>query len=149
MKKRILVQKNRIKNLKGLTTADYYVSMEGGVEFKEQDLECFAWMIIESHELQGKARTGTFFLPHKVGELIQQGMELGDADDVVFGGTNSKQKNGSIGILTKDVLTRTSFYTEALIMALIPFHNESLYEQHSHTLQTIGQNNRANLCLHS
>jgi inosine/xanthosine triphosphatase len=31
-------------------------------------------------------------LPPKIVELLQQGMELGDADDIVFGQTNSKQK---------------------------------------------------------
>jgi non-canonical (house-cleaning) NTP pyrophosphatase len=48
-------------------------------------------------------------------------MELGDADDAVFGRSNSKQANGSIGLLTDDALTRTEYYVQAVIMALIPF----------------------------
>ena len=54
-------------------------------------------------------------------------MELGDADDVIFGRTNSKQGNGSVGILTADVITRTIFYQQAILLALIPFKNSNLY----------------------
>lgn len=75
----------------------------------------------------GMGRTGSFFLPEKVATLIRGGMELGDADDAVFGGTNSKQKTGSVGILTNDVVTRTSYYIEAVCFALIPFVQSDLY----------------------
>jgi non-canonical (house-cleaning) NTP pyrophosphatase len=54
-------------------------------------------------------------------------MELGDADDVIFSRRNSKQKNGAVGILTKDLIDREKYYTHAIIMALIPFNNMDLY----------------------
>ena len=75
----------------------------------------------------GKGRSGTFFLPPKIAELIRQGKELGEADDIVFGRTNSKQENGAVGILTDGVVDRTKYYTEAVVLALIPFKNERLY----------------------
>lgn len=75
----------------------------------------------------GKGKSGTFFLPQKVTALIQQGKELGDADDIVFNQSNSKQKSGSVGILTHDVITRRTFYIDAVIFALIPFKNPNLY----------------------
>lgn len=56
-----------------------------------------------------------------------EGKELGEADDLVFGQTNSKQANGAVGILTDNVLTRTTFYEPAVILALIPFKNPELY----------------------
>jgi non-canonical (house-cleaning) NTP pyrophosphatase len=83
--------------------------------------------VVDKNGNLGKGKTGTFILPEKVAELIRQGEELGIADDKVFGATNSKQKNGAIGILTGDVLTRAGFYSDALIMALIPFKNPDLY----------------------
>ena len=101
--------------------------MEGGIQDLGHEMESFAWMFVKSGYKSGKARTATFFLPQKVGELIRGGMELGDADDIVFGKTNSKQVNGAIGLLTHDVITRSSFYTEAVCMALIPFKNPELY----------------------
>jgi inosine/xanthosine triphosphatase len=119
--------KNRIKNAEKIVSGDFYVGLEGGINDLDHDMESFAWMYIKSGEKIGKARTATFFLPQKVGELIRGGMELGDADDVVFGQSNSKQANGAVGLLTGDVITRSSYYTEALCMALIPFKNPELY----------------------
>jgi non-canonical (house-cleaning) NTP pyrophosphatase len=91
-------------------------------------MEAFAWIVIKSHEGKlGKARTGVFILPSKIVSLISEGKELGEADDIVFGKTNSKQGSGSVGILTNDVTTRSSYYSEAIILALIPFKNPELY----------------------
>ncbi len=108
--------------------ADFWVGIEGGIEEKGEGMESFAWIIIKDKNGKfGKGRTGTFFLPPKVAELIRQGKELGEADDIVFQRKNSKQENGAVGILTGDVLDRTKYYAEAVIMALIPFKNEKLY----------------------
>lgn len=108
--------------------ADFWVGIEGGVEEKNNEMEVFAWIVIKSNEnLVGKGRTGTFFLPPKVSDLIHQGKELGEADDIVFGKMNSKQKNGAVGILTGDVIDRTTFYVDAIVLALIPFRNKALY----------------------
>lgn len=103
--------------------ADYTVGIEGGVGWEDDVLAVFAWLVVRSQNGQiGKAQTGTFYLPQEVAQLIRdEGLELGDADDRVFGQTNSKQANGSVGLLTDDALTRTDFYVQALMMALIPF----------------------------
>ena len=110
------------------TDADFWVGIEGGVEEKNNTMEAFAWVIIRSKDGRiGKGKTGTFFLPVKVRELIKKGKELGEADDIVFSRTNSKQKNGAVGILTNNVIDRTEYYTQAIILALIPFKNKNLY----------------------
>lgn len=107
--------------------ADYYVGIEGGLEeISSGELQGFAWVVIRDHERSGKSRTATFILPNEVSELVREGKELGDADDIIFKRTNSKQANGSVGILTDDVMDRTDFYEHALILALIPFKNLSL-----------------------
>jgi non-canonical (house-cleaning) NTP pyrophosphatase len=74
----------------------------------------------------GKARTATYYLPRETAKLVKGGMELGHADEVVFGGQNSKQKNGSVGLLTGDVIDRRAYYEEAVVLALIPFRNQGL-----------------------
>jgi inosine/xanthosine triphosphatase len=107
--------------------ADFWVGLEGGVEHREGALMCFAWMAVYGKDgRHGYGRTATFALPDEVAVLIHEGKELGDADDIVFGLSNSKQKNGSIGILTGDRLTRETFYTPAVLLALIPFLNPEL-----------------------
>jgi inosine/xanthosine triphosphatase len=120
---------NRAVNARSaVPDADYWIGLEGGIESKNSEMESFAWMVVQdSTGLTGKGRTATFFVPPKVAELIHQGKELGEADDIVFGKTNSKQANGAVGLLTNDVIVRADYYTEAIIFALIPFRNRNLY----------------------
>jgi inosine/xanthosine triphosphatase len=109
--------------------ADFWVGIEGGVEAQGDDLAAFAWIVILSSNLIGKSRTGTFFLPAPVAKLIRQGKELGEADDIIFHQSNSKQANGAIGILTADIIDRTALYKHAVILALVPFKSPDLFQQ--------------------
>jgi inosine/xanthosine triphosphatase len=109
--------------------ADYWIGIEGGIQPIGLEITAFAWIVVRSKEMIGRGRTGTFFLPPAVAELIRQGKELGEADDIVFGRTNSKQENGAVGLLTDNVIDRTQLYEHALILALIPFKNEALYKE--------------------
>ena len=103
--------------------ASYSIGIEGGIEEIDGRLEVFAWVVVQHETGIGRAQTGIFYLPDEVAQLIHAGKELGHADDIVFGRHNSKQANGSIGLLTDDVLTRTTYYVNAVVMALIPFQN--------------------------
>lgn len=119
---------NRTINAQNLKPeADFWVGMEGGIAQKDEKMKAFAWIVIQGKSKRGQSCTATFELPAKVVELIGQGMELGEADDLVFGKSNSKQKNGAVGLLTGNALTRATYYQQAVILALIPFKNEKLY----------------------
>jgi inosine/xanthosine triphosphatase len=119
---------NRVKAAqKQYPEADFWVGIEGGVESEGEELAAYAWIVIHSANLEGKSRTGTFFLPPRVAALIRQGQELGAADDIVFNQSNSKQANGAIGILTGDIIDRTALYAHAVILALVPFKNPELF----------------------
>jgi inosine/xanthosine triphosphatase len=119
---------NRAKNAqKFYGDADFWVGIEGGIDQIDEEMEAFAWIVIKSNLKTGKSRTGTFFLPIEVVKLVNGGLELGEADDIVFNKSNSKQENGAVGILTGNVIDRTNYYLEAVILALIPFKNEQLY----------------------
>jgi inosine/xanthosine triphosphatase len=118
---------NRAKNARQQFKADYYVGIEGGIEIVNDELECFAWVVILSDDNIGKAKTGSFFLPKKLAELVKQGHELGKATDMVFSSHNAKQKGGAVSFLTNKVLSRKTFYKPAIVMALIPFINKDLY----------------------
>jgi inosine/xanthosine triphosphatase len=108
--------------------ADYWVGVEGGCEARFGEVLTFAWVVVVSNQsdIVGKGRTGAFCLPKDVADLVLQGIELGDADDRVFGRSNSKQANGAVGLLTGDVMDRRSYYESAVILALIPMKNLSL-----------------------
>ncbi len=110
-----------------LPDSDFSVGIEGGVDEHFGELQAFAWVYIRSKDKIGKARTASFFLPEKISKQVRQGIELGEADDKVFGVNDSKMKNGAVGILTHDIENRTDLYTDAVILALIPFLNDELY----------------------
>ena len=127
---------NRARNARDAEpNADYWIGLEGGVDNAgkaDGPIQSFAWIAVVgngkdgSGERVGKARTSTYYLPEETAKLLRSGMELGHADDLVHGRTNSKQKSGSVGILTDDVVDRQGFYSQAVILALIPFKNVQL-----------------------
>jgi len=107
--------------------ADYWVGIEGGIEDTDVGMQCFAWVFVLGHNDRiGRGQTAVFYVPIEVADLVRDGIELGHADDQVFGRSNSKQKNGAIGLLTDDAVDRTSYYVQAVIMALVPFKNPTL-----------------------
>ena len=105
--------------------ADFCVGLEGGVEFIGSQLMAFAWMAVLGK--QGRlslARTVTLPLPPAVKRLMDDGLELGEANDRVFSTVDSKREGGAFGLLTGGEYTREGIYMQTLSMALLPFVNE-------------------------
>jgi inosine/xanthosine triphosphatase len=120
---------NRAQNARNAApVSDYWVGIEGGLDeiANSGELEVFAWIVVLTQAGIGKSRTASFSLPQEVSRLVRQGVELGEADDIAFGRSNSKQQNGSVGLLTNDVITRADYYEHAVILALVPFRNQHL-----------------------
>ncbi|WP_337878636.1 inosine/xanthosine triphosphatase [Rheinheimera sp.] len=115
---------NRVQALQH-ADADYKVAIEAGLD---GDMT-FAWMLIEHQGQYGKARSASLMLPPTALEALQQGLELGDVMDQMFAQQNVKQKGGAIALLTRDTLSRSSVYHQALILALIPFLNPELFNR--------------------
>jgi inosine/xanthosine triphosphatase len=104
--------------------ADFWVGMEGGIEVIDRQLMAFAWMAVQGPSGDvSEARSVTLPLPPAVKELVDSGLELGDANDQVFATANSKQGGGAYGLLTNGLYTRESVYRQTLIIALTPFVN--------------------------
>ena len=120
---------NRVASARAMQPdADYWVGLEGGIEKKGADMIAFAWMVIEAKDgLTGKGKTGAFFLPPAIAALVNTGIELSEADDIVFKRENSKHTNGAVGLLTDNVIGREVYYSDAIVFALIPFKNPELY----------------------
>jgi len=105
--------------------ADFWVGLEGGIDQVDDYLVAFAWMAVQGTTGRiGEARTVTLPLPPAVKALVDDGMELGEANDTVFATVNSKHRGGAFGLLTSGIYTRESVYTEALVIALVPFVND-------------------------
>lgn len=112
--------------------ADFWVGMEGGLDGDPAaGLFAFAWVVVRGggrrERRLGFSRTATFQLPEAVAELVRQGKELGEADDLVFGRTDSKHGSGAVGLLTGNAIDRAQLYEPAVILALVPFCNLELF----------------------
>lgn len=147
----LLGAQNRVRNLYSMpdrAAATLLVSIEGGLtryvwadpaatspgggsqEPTLQDLECFAWVVVKDARsgTESNARTGSFLLPRRLSEMVlQEGLELGDADDRMFRRTKSGQGSGTIGHLTRGQITRTDFYIHAIELALVPWMQPEHY----------------------
>lgn len=103
---------------------DFWIGLEGGIELQGDQLMAFAWMaVLDRNGLLSMSRTASLPLPPAVRKLIDQGLELGDANDQVFSTVNSKHEGGAFGLLTDGLYTREGVYTQALVLAMLPFTN--------------------------
>ena len=133
---------------------DFAVGIEGGVEIMQEDgtktLWCMAWVAIigsgskkctwakakdstyhwnlPNYQYVGYGKCGNFLLPPEITRLVlQENMELGDADDQVFQRINGKQGDGTIGKLTRGLIDRSTYIEHALILAFVPWIRPELY----------------------
>ncbi len=121
--------RNRAEDCRLKNEGDFFVGLEGGIEEEGEEYWAAAWMcMIDREGTYGYGKTSSFLLPPRMAELIKEGKEQGHAADIAFETNNSKQEGGTVGILTKGIITRKDFYRDALILALIPFIQTSLYK---------------------
>lgn len=109
------------------TGADFGVGLEGGLQLSGGKwFDCGWIVVVDADGLEGIGSTVKMVVPEKIMELIRDGKELGHACDEVFGLTNSKQGQGHFGLMTNNVITRTSGYAQGVVSALAAFiHRES------------------------
>ena len=125
--------RNRVLRLREMSPeqhskGDYFVGIEGGIE--QLCAKWFSFGVICIMDREGRIGWGTssyFQLPKGIVEELRRGKELGDIIDAYTGVEHTKLKNGAIGFLTRDVITRTSLYVPGVVTALIPFVNKELY----------------------
>lgn len=125
--------KNRVLALQHLNAleklgADFFAGIEGGIIQLYSRWFGFGCMAIG--DPQGRLGFGTsalFELPEPIVSELLAGKELGHVIDHLAGDHNTKQKGGAIGFLTHGVMDRKMLYVQGLIVALVPFVNESLY----------------------
>ncbi|KZN37244.1 hypothetical protein N475_16245 [Pseudoalteromonas luteoviolacea DSM 6061] len=119
---------NRVAFLKANHSADYYCAMEGGAAKFAYGAATFAFVVIANHTQSIVGRSCNLPLPNQIYDALEQGEELGHVMDRVFNTTNIKQKGGAIGLLTNNLATRESSYTQALTLAMAPFIHQELYK---------------------
>lgn len=123
---KILISENR--------PADYYIGLEGGFFIKYNKESNNPVVFLESwvYASNGKkgywGSSGSIEVPSKIAdEIIKSGKELGDVIDNRMNQKGIRSNEGTIGILTKNKITRQQFFESALLFALTPFYNSTLY----------------------
>lgn len=107
---------------------DYFVSMEGGVDKFEEGAATFAYVAVLTKNMSLTiGRSANLPLPSKVFKRLENSEELGHVMDDIFNVSNIRQKGGAIGLLTNNVATRESVYTQALVLALAPILHPKHY----------------------
>ncbi|KFZ37411.1 xanthosine triphosphate pyrophosphatase [Shewanella mangrovi] len=117
---------NRVEWCREHYQADYYLSMEGGVDLFEQGPATFAYVTIATDTQLCVGRTAHLPLPQQVFDKLGE-QELGDIMDALFNTVNVKQAGGAIGLLTNGNANRESIYTAALVLATAPLRYAELY----------------------
>ncbi len=108
------------------TNADIGIGIEGGVCWYMNKVMGFA--VVYAVNKEGKesfSMSPWFPLPPRVASHVIEGLELGEATDLVFSTKGSKQYDGVIKHLTK-FISRKDLYVQAVIIALYPFYNSSV-----------------------
>ncbi|CCJ87914.1 Inosine/xanthosine triphosphatase [Cronobacter dublinensis 582] len=95
------------------------MAIEAGID----EGSTFSWVVIESAQQRGEARSATLPLPAAILDEVRAGKALGPVMSAWTGIDEIGRKEGAIGIFTAGKLTRSSVYHQAVILALSPFHN--------------------------
>jgi inosine/xanthosine triphosphatase len=124
----ILGATNRAMGALRATGADYGVGIEGGIQQIGEQYFTSGWVVVvDKHGTKGIGSTVMAIVPETMMQHIGRGMELGDVCDLVFQGTNTKHGDGHFGLMTKNVVTRTSGYKDGVAMALARFVHPQLF----------------------
>jgi len=109
--------------------ADYGVGLEGNTFDSEQGMFLDGWVVIvNKHGEKGIANAGSLMMPEKIAKEVRKGKELGPVTDELFGHDNIKQKEGTVGMLTNNAITRTDAFEKGVIYALARFLNPKYYK---------------------
>ena len=108
------------------TGADFGVGIEGGFYINGAGAFLIAYAVVINKD--GNIGIGSapgIRLPSHWKLSTDKTFELGTYVDQLTGNTNIKQKNGAMGLLTEDIITRKDSLTSAVICAYYSLINES------------------------
>ena len=111
------------------TGADYGIGLEGCTLDTKYGMFVSGWVVVVTKE--GKAGIGgggRLLLPERIASEVRKGRELGPIMDEFVGDCNIKQKQGTVGVLTGNLVLRSAAFERCVIYALARFVNPDLYE---------------------
>lgn len=108
---------------------DYGIGLEGGVVETPFGLFVCNWGAVANRDgIVGIGGGHRIELPQAIAEHLHRGEELGNVIDEWAGGHDIKKKEGTIGILTGNHITRQTMFRDVVICAFSRFLNPHFYE---------------------
>jgi len=112
--------------------ADFYIGLEGGFHTVrhsgEDQVFLQSWAYVSNGSVGYFGSSGNVAVPEQISrEVMLRGRDLSEVIDEVASQTDVRSKQGTWGVLTRDLLTRQRSFEIALTAAFAPFYNPSLY----------------------
>lgn len=110
---------------------DFYVGIEGGVALTPRnEPRIIVYSSVSNNSFIETVRGCEIPLPQNLyNQLLNSPhSELGDIMTKISGISNIKQKEGAVGFLTRNIVTRFDILKQSVMMALIPFLNPTQFE---------------------
>ncbi len=112
--------------------ADVGIGIEAGVHDTSYGLFVISWAaVVDRAGRLGLGGGGRLLLPEPVARRVRQGRELGPVMDAWTGEHNTKQRQGTVGILTGGRFCRTEALAHTCLLALARFIAADHYERAS------------------
>ena len=121
---------NRARSAQQASNADLGIGLEGSVADSAYGMFVTGWAaVVDRSGTLGIGGSGRFLVPATIAEGLRNGGELGTLMDQLVGQTNTKQRQGAVGILTSGLISRTEALESAVIFALTRFLNPTYYSK--------------------
>ncbi len=115
---------NRARSALQKEDSDIGIGLEGCIEDSEFGMFLSGWVVAIKREGEvGIGGGGNLLLPEKIASELRKGKELGPVMDEFLGDYNTKQKQGAVGTLTNNLISRTESFEKSIIFALVKFIN--------------------------
>jgi inosine/xanthosine triphosphatase len=116
--------------------AHLYVGLEGGFHTVELENQRYTflrgWAFVTDGSQGNFGASPSIAVPDSiVKRVVEEKRELGEIIDEVSGEIDVRSRQGSWGVFSRDLLTRSMSFELALIVAFAPFYNQKLYYQNS------------------
>lgn len=119
---------NRAKDCLSKNSADMAIGIESCIYENEFGVFVSAWAVaIDKNGNVGIGSGGGPILPQRIVSEIKKGRELGPIMDEIVHDKDTKKKQGTIGILTGNILKRIDSLEFPVICALSRFINPDIY----------------------
>ncbi len=114
-------------------TADYYIGLEGGFHAIQsggrREVFLQSWAYVSDGKAGFFGSSGNVMVPERIArEVMLRGRDLSEVIDEVANETDIRSRQGTWGVLTRDLVTRKRSFEIALTAAFAPFYNSSLYQ---------------------